>query len=298
MQKVNNAVLASLEICGWSANKRDETASREVAQNHGLKDEKMARVWKSLLPRNDKLEAVLRIERRAREFHYDNTLPWKHKGPRILPTANYLSYTEGVREARAGLEKAVSEFLSQFATLKCEARLLLGSMYEDADYPSESKLGQSFVINLSIDPLPVSESMLQLGMAPDEIERLKAQHEEEMAETFRRANEDLWSRLYEAIRSFHAQVIDPARSVRDTTFENLRKLLPILERLNVTGDERLERMRARMEKALHGVTTQALKEDLAARLRTAREADAVFDAMSAFMGMPSEGPQLEVRHAA
>ena len=298
MGKISNAVLASLEIRGWNANKRDEAASREVAENHQLEDRQMARVWKSLLPRNAALDRVLRIERQARAFHYDNTLPWKHKGPRILPMANYLAYTEGVREARSALDSAVSALVGQFDNLKRQARVLLHSMYQESDYPSVDRLGSAFAIHLSVDPLPASVSMLQLGIASEEMEQLKAQHEAEMAETFRRANEDLWSRLYEAMRAFQAQVSDPARSVREATFDNLRRLLPILERLNVTGDERLERLRSRMAQALDGMTHQSLKDDPAARYRAAEEAEAVFGAMASFMGGEPTSHAVEFRHAA
>lgn len=288
MEKVSNAVLASLEVCGWSGNKRDVPASKEVAESHGLEDAHMARVWKSLLPRNDAFDGVQRIERRVREFHYDNTLPWKHRGPRILPTANYLEYTEGVRSARAELENAVSVLVDRFGDLKCQARVKLNSMYNEEDYPSAEKLRQSFSIHLSIDPLPVSDTMLQLGIASKDIEELKAKHDAEMAETFRRANEDLWSRLYTAIKAFHVQLTDPNRSVREATFANLKNLLPILERLNVTGDAKLEAMRSRMEQALEGITPKALKDDQLVRSRTMREADAVFGAMAAFMGVDDQ----------
>ncbi len=295
MDQVSNAVLVSLEIRGWSGNKRDDKVSREVAERHGLEDKRMARVWKSLLPKNDAFDRVLRIGRQARAFHYDNTLPWKHKGPRILPTANYMAYTDEIRACRTKLEAAVTHLGEEFEALKCQARQQLNSLYDESDYPSAQALAGCFALDLSIDPLPASAAMLKLGIDSAEAQRLKAEHEAEMAQTFRRANEDLWSRLYAAISAFHAQVSDPQRSVREATFENLTKLLPILERLNVTGDEKLEAMRLRLQRALQGLDRDSLREDALARAHTAREAEAVFASMSAFMGASAPA---ELRHAA
>jgi hypothetical protein len=293
MNIAKNVMLASLEIRGWAATKRDVAASLEVAEFHGLTDKRMARVWKTLLPRNEALYGVLRVTRQAREWHYQNTLPWKCRGPRMLPCANYMDYTEAVRRFGSALDAAVSHLVTSYDGLKEEARMMLNSMYRGSDYPSALELQQAFAINLSIDPMPSSDTMLKLQIDPSEIARLRAEHEQEMAETFRRANEDLWQRLYAAIQSFHSQVIDPKRSVREATFKNLRQLLPILERLNVTGDGRLEQMRLRMESALDGVTIEGLKDDPVQRLRAAREADRVFSAMAEALGYSGHEPALE-----
>ena len=287
MELAKNAVLATLTIHTWAASKRDVAASLEVAENHGLTDKRMARVWKSLLPKNDVFDRVVRVTRQVREFHYENTMPWKHKGPRILPTANYLTYTQTIRGYRSELESVVHQLMDAFEGLKVDARRVLNSMYQASDYPHTEDLRQAFAIDLSVDPLPVSDTMQALEISLEEVARIKAAHEREMADTFRRANRDLWDRLFSAIQSFHAQVRDPKKSLRQATFENLRRLLPILERLNVTADEQLEQMRARMETALSEVTLDNLKEDPKCRFETARETDAVFNTMVDVMGPPS-----------
>ena len=305
-------VLAQLEVSGWNANKRDKPASLEVAEKHGLKkeNENMARVWKSLAPKCASITAVQRVMNGVRTHHYDNTLPHRLKGARILPVANYMSYTEGVRAATQQLEVTVRQLAADFPRIQQEAKVILGTLYRPEDYPAVDDLPVIFQIRSHTAPLPDSATLLDLGLGHEEAARLKKQYEDDMAETFRRANEDLWSRLYTALKSFQQQVSTPSGPLREATLRNLKGMLPILDRLNVSGDQNLRDLSHRMGEALDGIDVESLRTDARTRSETAKATADIFSSMSAFYqpvdNEPAEtqkftgpGDQLpEIRHAA
>lgn len=296
MNSINTkVVLAQLEVSGWNANKRDKTASLEVAEKHGLRkeNENMARVWKSLAPKCASILAVQRVMNGVRTHHYENTLPHRLKGARILPVANYMAYTEGVRDATRRLEFAVRQLAEDFPRIQNEAKAVLGTLYKPEDYPRVEELTMIFAIRSHTEPLPDSAKLLDLGLGDEEAVRLKKQYEDDMAEMFRRAHEDLWSRLYTALKSFQQQVAAPAGPLREATLRNLKSMLPILDRLNVSGDENLRDLSRRMGDALDGIDVECLRTDAKTRRETAKAAADIFSSMSAFYQPEETSPATE-----
>src|SRR6266704_6097519 len=111
----SRAMLCSLSISMWSAQKHDPEASEEIAQRHGAQAD-AGRYHKVLLPK-EALTEIHKIVSEARQEHYFMTLPWDDNGYRVLPAAAYMDHTEKMREISNRFTPAVDTLVQRFEQL-------------------------------------------------------------------------------------------------------------------------------------------------------------------------------------
>lgn len=290
--KVTNAVLVTLNISNWDANRQDKRVSMDVATANDVKDKRLCRLRKSLLPKNAVMDRLFAIIRAARTFHYENTLAWMHDGPRILATANFDSYMKQMREYKESFENCVLDFLMQYDNLKDEARDVLGKLFNAGDYPAKGNLKHRYGFEVKVQPMPASSELLTLGLEPAEADSLRTKLESDMRETFDRANRRLWEDLYERLEKLKSKLCDGEAYVREETIAGVRDLAELLPRLNITNDERLNLLSERLTTSLAGVSAAAVKNNPDARQRAATEAQSVFNVMQAFMSPSRSGARV------
>ena len=276
-----NAVLVTLSVSRWTVHALDKEISKEIVQSKGLQGEDMCRAWKTLIPRNKFLSAINGAASQARKFHYKNTFEWVHEGPRVLPTKNYLEYTKFMRRAKTKFEKAVEAFLKEYETLQLAARAALNSMFKESDYPSVESLRKKFSFSTFTSELPSGAGIPQ-NVGAEEAGRIRADIERDLQETFRSANRDLWGRLHNVINKMQECLSSPS-GVKPRSLASLREALALLDRLNVTGDERLERLRKQAEERVRILSGG--RECLAPANKEAaiEEAERIRSSMAAFM---------------
>lgn len=281
--KVTGCLLVSLRLEAWTNATEDSQASIELAQVKNAEN-RAARVWKTLLPKTTAVKRVNAAIRAIRTFHYRNTLTYLHDGPRILTTANYLAYKQGLRHLQDELANAVEDLVVQLDDLKSISKEKLGDLYKEDDYPSGNDLRAAYGIEVIYAPMPDGGNLLTAGLESDEAEKLRGDLEAGMRETFERANRKLWEDLYTRLATLQRQLTTEEAAPHDKTVEGLKSLVELLPRLNVTNDERLATMTERLRGSLNGVTAGGLRTDPSARERVAAETKSIHTVMSAFMG--------------
>lgn len=273
---LKKAVLVSLNVRLWNANKKDDAVSAEVATLKDLKDPSVARFWKSLMPDNDRLKRVNSLDAKARKIHYANTFRWAHNGPRILPTANFEAYMAEMNAVKVEWEPAVLAFLEEYEQAKLNAKHSLNTIWVDTDYPSQEVLAEKFGIDVLVLPMPLGVHF-DADLPEDATDTLRKGVDTNMADSFRRANEDLWRRTYEVLTSVAETMADPV-GAREATLAALRKQLALLDRLNFTGDARLEKLRKSCEDRINAMSLSDWKRadgDKAAALKADLDAAGV-----------------------
>jgi len=276
-----NAVLVTLSVSRWSAHALDKEISKEIVASKGLQSEDMCRAWKTLIPRNKFLSAINGAASQARKFNYRNTFEWVHEGPRVLPVKNYLAYTKYMRRAKARFEKAVEEFLKEYETLQLAAKTALNSMFKQSDYPSVESLRSKFCFSTFTSELPSGNSIPK-DVGTEEADRIRADIERDLQETFRAANQDLWGRLHAVIKHMEACLSSPT-GVKPASLNSLREALALLDRLNLTGDERLERMRKQAEARISLLSGGGDRITAESKEAAIAEAKKIQSSMAAFM---------------
>ena len=276
----DRALLVQLSVSQWTARKYDKKVTNEVASAHGTTTA-AGRYNKSLLPMNDYLDRVHKKTTHIRTKFYENTLPWGIEGTMMLPTSNYLQFMTDFRKEKGEWQYLVNEFVSNYDQLRLDAKRLLGSLYDDADYPDETDVARKFKMDMAIFPVPSTD--FRVAIASDELTRIQQDVEKRIADAQTTAMKEVWDRLYDRVKHMAEKLADPKAIFRDTMVENTKELCALLPRLNFMDDPNLEQLRQQVEASLlkH---PEALRNDPDLRRDTAAEAKAIMDKMSIFMG--------------
>lgn len=276
------AMLVSLNVSTWAARKFDKGATAQVnTQNKA--SQKAGRYNKHLLAGAAEHEALVSACEACRELHYSQTLPWSDKGSRLLPTANFMVYTKVMRKQFATMDNLLDEFVRRYPQLVDDAekeQTALGHLFNRAEYPRASDIKRRFSWSMKFDEVPTGD--FRVDLPADELERISADVRDRAAADVREAMNGAWERLHDAVARIH-KATDGDGIVRPTLIDNCRNVVDVLARLNVAGDERLEKMRVRVEKELAQLDLDDLKKKGGpVRADAAKKAKKIMDAMSAF----------------
>jgi len=275
------AMLVQLNISTWSARKFDKGATAKVNNDHQASS-KAGRYNKHLLAGAKEHEALITACENARAMHYVQTLPWSDIGSRLLPTANFLVYSEKMRKAFALCDERLADFVAAYPALVEAAEqqhTALCKLFNRADYPRASDIKRRFSWKLNFDQVPNGD--FRVDLPADQLEAISADVRSRTVDATKDAMQGAWARLRDAVERIH-KASSPDGVVRSTLIDNARNVCDILSRLNVAGDEQLEAMRVRVEKELAQLDLDDLRKDNTVRADTAKKARSIMDAMSAF----------------
>jgi hypothetical protein len=282
------AMLVALSVSVWSARKHDARISDKVAAEHGA-DRSMGRYAKHLLPR-EVLSAVNAANTALREHHNLNTLAWGDDGTRILPAANYLGYQAQQQTLEDSFGRAVRDFVSSYQSYVETARSALNGLFNPGDYPPPGRIGQKFAVRRHFMPVAEPDDFrVRLGDA--QVAWIRAEIEARNADLVAKANHDLFQRVQDVttrlVERLSAFEVDPANGsrvhpFRDSLIENVRALLEIMPRLNITGDARIEQLRQDLAGTVACHEPERLRADPALRATVVNAASGILARMEGY----------------
>ncbi|HTA46393.1 MAG TPA: hypothetical protein VK789_28315 [Bryobacteraceae bacterium] len=268
----SRALLVSLRLNSWSARKYDKKVTKEVIEQHGTGEE-AGRFNKSLLPaERPSYKELTSFIASVRTRHYELTLPWGEEWTRLLPIANHEKYQELQKEADREIPRLKRAFLSEYPTLKENARKFLNTMYNEEDYPSVADIGNKFQISFVITSVPAGD--FRVGLSNEVLAVLRSQEHSRVQAATKVAMDDTWQRLYDVVRHM-SERLAPGAIIRDVLIDNLQEQCDLLARLNITGDSRFEKLRQDTLKKLAAYSVEAIKADKHTRALMAQSADQI-----------------------
>ena len=280
MKLSEKSMLITLNISQWSARKKDANATKAIHTQYGA-DEKAGTYSKSLIAK-EHLEEIKKAATEARTHHYKYTLPWLDTGARILPTAHFDKYTEGMRAHRQTFEAHVENFLASYPDYVEQARYVLNGLFSEADYPPLNAMFKKFKFNTEILPMPDSDDF-RVQLQAEDLERIKRNTEERLQAATATATQDIKDRTLELVGRMAERLSDPKNVFRDSLVENLKELVDLLPGLNITGDPRIDQLRQDLGKLTeHG--PEMLRNHKPARAKVATEANNILNKMSGYFG--------------
>jgi len=268
----SKAQLVALHISSWSARKYDKKVTDKVIADHGAKGD-VGRFNKSLLPGDAvSYKALTQFMSQMRTAHYEQTLDWPDEGFRLLPIANDTKYRDLIQSSQSTLEnELLPAFISDYPSLKEEARRLLNGMFKEEDYPGVNLIREKFNIVADYSPIPEA-NFKKLALASGLQEKLERDLEARVARATESAMDDAWTRLHDCVSHLHERLATPGAIFRDSLIENVREVCDVLKRLNVTQDPALERMRATAMSSLLQYSPETLRNSTRIRNTTAATA--------------------------
>jgi len=277
------AMLVEFNASVWTARKLDKTTTNEVvaSKNAGAKD--AARVNKHLLAGRTELDIIQQAVGRARQFVYDNTAPWSDSGLRLLPTVNFMKFTERMNDFEEEMETLVKAFVVIYPTLITAQALALGDMFKRDDYPSANEMMTKFSFRVNYMPVP-SSGDFRVDVGNQAQAELKARLESLTQERIDSAMADVRERLSTHLKRMSDRLTTDyiggeakQRRFHDTLVDGALELCDLTKALNVTNDVTLETARSQLEQLLVGVTPADLRKNEAIRQDVKRNVDAILD---------------------
>lgn len=262
------AMLVNLSISAWTASKKDNKASDSVKAQAAASSK--AGWFNKRLIDPAALEKLNKIEGRARDLHYRMTLPWGDNGDRILPAPAYMDYMDAIRVIRIEHEQARNEFVSNYPSLVQGARQMLGAMYDPKDYPEAHKVAERFDIRLNFTPVPDAQDF-RVDVGDEAVHEIRRSITESVEKRLHGATRECWIRLDEVVKAMVIKLSDPDAVFRDSLVENIRVLVEMLPKLNITGDTKLN-MVIQMVKSWLLIEPADLRRDKKLRAFTADKA--------------------------
>lgn len=277
-----STLLVALKISVWGNSTKDKSASDSLTTANAA-SKGSARVWKSLFPECAEYSAVKAAERKARKFHEDQTLPWKHDGIRLLPAKNVQTYTRGIRQLADEFDMAARAFIKVMQDAKTRAKEKLGSLYCEADYPTPESISSAFGFRPSFEPLPSATNFDDLGIDDLTVAGLKVQLRKDVESQLQSANKVVWTRLIEKVEALGTRLADSEHQIKEGLLDSVYELMDTLPRLNFTEDPELERMIQQVRDTLSGKSITGLREDKAERANTAAKLGSLQSVMSSYL---------------
>jgi 5,10-methenyltetrahydromethanopterin hydrogenase len=275
------AMVMNLSISLWQGYRLDKEASRKVTEDAGANRD-AARVNKHLVPK-EALAPVVTAANNVRSHFYDNTLPWRDNGDRLMTRKLFTTFIEAHEQLRREFDEAVSTFLDdKYPAAIAQAEFRMGDLFKREDYPSVEQLRGRFRIVLDIDAVTTSNDF-RVAIDQEHVERVKASMEAAAERRVQQAQADVWKRLLERVGKVAERLGDPEAVFRDSTIDNVAELVELIPGLNVLDDPDIERMRRQIEDKLVGHDAKDIRKDPDLRAELAGDAKAIVDEMAGFM---------------
>jgi hypothetical protein len=283
------AVLVSVNISQWTARKLDKRVTDEVNREHGAAGN--AGRYNKLLIEAERLAKITSLVSSARALHYGMTRPWADEGPRILPNALFVKFSDEFRKLKREFEQAANEFADGYPRFVEERKHALNGLYNESDYPDVSEIRAKFKLEMTILPFPDAADF-RSDLDEDTVDDIRR----EIAETSSRVVDDAMRHTAEQIIGVVGHVGTKLKEYNagakgngkrsfflDSLIDNVRDLVDLLPAFNLTEDPKLTQIIARIQKELCAEDAGELRKNDAARESVQKSADEIVAAVSQFL---------------
>lgn len=284
----DRAMLVQLNISQWTARKMDKGASEQTADMYKAERSEVS-TYKSTIQKKH-LDKIQKIVGKARTMHYKYTSPYPcSKGQAILATKMLQDYMSEGSALTREFNNAVHDFLNVYREVQAEAKVALGDLYNEFDYPSEEQLARKFNISYDFAPIPQG-AHFQIAIDAEELAEMQKDIEEKVKDSMNMAMDDLWRRIYKVTAALKERMTPEAgqdKTFRDTLISNIAELADILPKMNIAGDVELDAMADELKKELAAYDPEELRQDRGKRKEAARKADAIMAKVTRRINAPA-----------
>jgi len=270
-----NCMLMKLSINCWYAARKD----KEVINKAGIavsdnNRKNWVRGYRTLLDPG-RIREMANKEVAIRDYVNVMTMPWKDGGKRLLPAALFETVNTKVHELTDDFNECFQKLYDDYYDLIRAARSQMENMgltFDLSQYPSKADLPEKYKVYFGYEPVPTSGD-LRVSIQTDELQRIKAEMDDENKAATERAMANLWIKIYEVANNMAVQLSKDKPKIFDSLVNNALNLVNLLPNLNWNNNLQLEKARGDLEKKLCAHNTEKLRGDDAARKETAKAAE-------------------------
>ncbi len=238
-----DAMLTTLSISSWSGRMFDATVTDQILTMHGA-DSNAGRFNKSLIDvKHPSFAAVKKVENLTRNTHYALTLPWMDKNKSLLPGPQYVTYTDAMRDLQDQHRMVVAYLKVDMPNLLADGHRSLGTIAATTAIPDTNTIMDKFRFNYQIDALPSADDF-RLTLA--DTDKIKQDIESRTNQAVTEAVKSLFERIHTAVQHMAEKLGDTDAVFRDSLVENIKDLIDVAPRLNLTNDPAITSLVTRM----------------------------------------------------
>ena len=277
----SSAMLVEVNISKWEGRKLDKKASAEVTHNHNA-NSGIANVHKKLLGDCQELDTIKKFVSNARNIHYAMTLPWSKSGLQLIPTSLYFKYNKQMSELQQEFHRLCDNFFAIYEQSIVDAKDKLGTLFHADNYPSLESIRSKFKWSMNYIPLPESGDF-RIDIGNEGLKEVQERYASFYEEQLSRSMNTAWHRLHDVLSRMSERLdysgTEDKKTFRDTLVTNVADVVDLLDHFNLTGNADMKLMKSNLDKALRGVTPDALREDSDLRQQTKQAVDKAIKAL-------------------
>lgn len=265
------ALLVEFTSSVWTARKLDKNATDEVVHNKRAAAKDAARVNKHLLAGRNELDLVQQHVTAARNYVYENTLPWSDSGIRLLPTEKFTEFNDRMGKFEEDFVNIVNTFITVYPSLITAQAMALGDMFNRSEYPTPEAIVHKFSFRVNYMPVPqAGDIRVDVGNEAQKYlqEKLSKLADERVEAAMSDARDRLKAHLDRMMERLKVEEVNGkvVRSrIHDSLVEGGLELCDALRSLNITKDPTLEKARADLARLLATVDADDLRKHDSAR---------------------------------
>jgi len=289
------AVLVKLTTKRANLTKRDLMAEAHLQEELG---DTAFVVNKKLF--RDKLNPINVIMSKASEvytYHKTHTLPYIDKGPRLLPTTQYMEYTEKMRERIDAVDSMMRNYMpnwDRYVHLDIQSRIAADNGRSKPakyippspdDYPTADEFARNMGHDLRFTPLPEASHFL-FDISEDDM----AEFNSTMADVQATARSEVIKKMMEPLKHLVEKLNKPIGTeghiFRDSAMENIINGIDMAKKLNINDDPDITEMANTIGEAVSKYSTNVdvLRESPIVREQAAAKLDYIAKQMGALYG--------------
>jgi len=243
-----NAVLVRFTTKFWSGIKSDKNLRGQLATDVKA-DEELLNVQKHLLG-NSHSKYFRRIINKVRnDYYYPMTLPWDDNstdvddkvvsGWRLCPNSQLDNLQQAMDEARRSFFTEVDGFCKDYPMKKEEAKTLLGSAYNEYDYPFVDEIREKFRFEFETNVIPTFSNDIRLNVS----EKLRSKIEHDVENRIKKnvasssrvivdALVEQVTHLADKLEKYNPKDKQKGGFFKDSSIEKLRQAIDVLPSFN------------------------------------------------------------------
>lgn len=270
-ERLRNSMAAMRVSFTWFGTRKTLTPVQKAlaARSFGAQGDFLSAGKKLIDTRHPRFKAVTGVRNRCVAFWKSVSLPYPEDGIRLVRQDALEMVDRQMTTFRADLEEAVTQLDAHFAELQAAARIRLGELYCERDYPAS--LAGLFAVTWDYPSLEVPEYLAQLNPAryEEECRRVAARFDEAVALAEQTFLDELAHLVTHLTERLSGTVDGSPKIFRDSALGNLREFFERFRTLNVRSNAQLDQLVEQCQQVIEGVEPQQLRDNQVLRRQVA-----------------------------
>jgi hypothetical protein len=255
-------------------------------------DRHAGRYVKNLLADHAKHKALVNYRQTIYNWVKRRTYRW-NMSQDLLPSIDLPKFKQEFQEHEVSFYKHLDDFCDQYDSIVSDMAFKQGDMFDRTDYPTKDEVRSKFGIKLFVSEVPMSD--FRCGIAQDIADDLFASYTKQAEEIISSVEREQADRFIEVMQSIshccgvdeieaksNGEIKTKKRKIYETTIEKAKEMCETFKGFNLTNSIELEQARLSLEKALHGVTAEDIRDSDAIRHAVKEDIDSILGKFGSF----------------